>query len=171
MEQEVVPGSKVQSKFVDILNKGETASTRVVNKETAQLTFVAIVPMGNNNNAIKNALMLETEASNYNMVLNKMYLYMIFGGMIMLVIVIFTSVQLAMNISKPISRLATTIGEVSRGSHSLHINNQPLDEINLLTDQVNRLTERLQKVEAESYKMQDEKPGFLPKFLMNYVLH
>ncbi|MHB1041297.1 MAG: sensor histidine kinase [Eubacteriales bacterium] len=156
-EQEVVPGSKVEEKFVEILTRGETAITRTVDRQTDQLIFVAVVPMGNNKDAIENGILLETKPSNLNHALNKMRLYLVIGGMVILVIIIFISVYLAMYISRPISRLATTVAEISRGSYVLNAEDQPLDEINVLAGQLNKLAVRLQKVQAESRRMEEER--------------
>jgi hypothetical protein len=61
-EQELVPGSKVEEKYLELFNRGETTITRTVDRETGQLTFVAVVPMGNNNDIMENAILLETKA-------------------------------------------------------------------------------------------------------------
>ncbi|MBA1335470.1 MAG: Signal transduction histidine kinase, core [Firmicutes bacterium] len=156
-EQEMVPGSKVDAKFVKILSRGETAVSRTVDQETGQPIFVAAVPMGNNKDAVENGILLEAKPSNLDLALNKMRLYLVIGGMVILVIIIFISVYLAMHISKPISHLATTVAEISRGSYVLSADDQPLDEINVLAGQLNKLTVRLQKIQAESRRMEEER--------------
>lgn len=156
-EQEVVPGSKIEEKFLEILSKGETTITRTVDRETGQLIFVAVVPMGNNKDAIENGILLETKPSNLDLSLNKMRLYQVIGGMVILVILIIVSVYLAMHISRPISRLATTVAEISRGSDVLSVEDQPLDEINVLAVQLNKLALRLQKIQTESSRMEEDR--------------
>ena len=52
-EQEVVPGSKVDEKFSEILSRGGTVTIRRIDKETGQLNLLAVVPMGNNKDSIK----------------------------------------------------------------------------------------------------------------------
>ncbi|KPU45981.1 alkaline phosphatase synthesis sensor protein PhoR [Oxobacter pfennigii] len=156
-DQEVVPGSKVETKFIEILTKGETIITKAQDSETGQPTLIAFVPMGNNMSTIQNGILLETKPSNVELALNKMRLYLIIGGMIILVIFIFISVHLAMYISRPISRLSTTVSEISRGSDVLSVEDQPLDEINILAGQLNKLAVRLQKIQAESSRMEEER--------------
>ncbi|MFZ7104935.1 MAG: sensor histidine kinase [Peptococcaceae bacterium] len=156
-EQEIVPGSKIEIKFAEILTKGETATSRTVDRETGQLTFIAVVPMGNNKDTVENGILLETKPANLDLALNKMRFYLVIGGMIILVIIIFASVYLAMHISRPISRLATTVTEISRGSYVLSADDQPLDEINVLAGQLNKLTVRLQKIQSESRKLEEER--------------
>jgi signal transduction histidine kinase len=156
-EQEVVPGSKVEAKYVGSFTKGETVINRTIERETGQFTFVAVVPMGNNQNTVGNGILLETKASNVDLALNKIYFYLVIGGMALLVIIIIVSVYLAMYISRPISRLTTTVGEISRGGYVLNTDDQPLDEINVLAGQLNKLTERLQKIQTESLKMEEER--------------
>ena len=156
-EQEVVPGSKVEEKFVEILNRGETAITRSVDRETDQIIFTAVVPMGNNKDAIENGILLEAKPSNLDLALNKMRLYLVIGGMVILVIIIFISVYLSMYISRPISRLATTVAEISSGNYIMNIEDQPLDEIKGLTGQLNKLTVRLQKIQGESRMVEEER--------------
>lgn len=156
-EQEVVPGSKVDVKLVEIVNKGETEIIRTVEEETDQITLLAVVPMGNNNENTENGILLEMKPSYLDLALNKMRLYMVIGGMVILVIFIFISVYLAMYISRPISRLATTVAEISRGNDVLNVDDHPLDEINLLAGQLNKLTVRLQKIQAESSRIEEER--------------
>jgi len=156
-EQEVVPGTKVDAKFIELLTKGEPAATRTIDKETGQLTFIAIVPMGNNKDAIENGILLETKSANLDLALNNMRLYLLIGAIVILVIIIIVSVYLAMYISRPISRLTTTVAEISRGSYVFNDDDQPLDEINILAGQLSKLTVRLQKIQAESCRMEEEK--------------
>ncbi|WP_066633455.1 sensor histidine kinase [Desulfolucanica intricata] len=156
-EQEVVPGSQVEAKFIELLNKNETQITQAVDQESGQLIFIAVVPMGNNEDVIENGILLETNPSNLDLVLNKMRLYLVIGWMVILVIIIFVSVYLAMSISKPISRLTTTVAEISRGNCILSAEEQPLDEINVLASQLNKLAVRLQEIQAESCRMEEER--------------
>lgn len=156
-EQELVPGSKVEEKFLEIFNSGETTIAKTVDRETGQLTFVAVVPMGNNKDIMENAILLETKPSNLDLSLNKMRLYQVIGGMVILVILIIISVYLAMHISRPISSLATTVAEISRGSDALSVEDQPFDEINTLAVQLNKMALRLQKIQAESSRMEEDR--------------
>jgi len=156
-EQEMVPGSKIEEKYIDILKKSPIATTQTVDTDTDQPIFAAVVPMGNNKDAIKNGILLEKKSFNLDLALSKMRLYMIIGGMVILLIIIFISVYLAMYISRPISRLTTTVAEISRGSYVLSDKDQPLDEINDLGGQLNKLAERLQKVQTESRRMEEER--------------
>lgn len=156
-EQEVVPGSKVDAIFNQLLARGEPAAVRQQDKETGQLIISAVVPMGNNKDAIENGILLETKPANLDLALNSMRLYLLSGAMAILIIIIIVSVYLAMYISRPISRLATTVAEISRGSYVFNDDDQPLDEINILAGQLNKLTVRLQKIQAESCRMEEEK--------------
>jgi len=157
VEQEIVPGSKVEEKFVEILNKGEIAITGSVDQETGQPTLIAVVPMGNNKDVIKDGILLETTTSNLDLALNKMRLYLVIGGMVILVMIIVISVYLAMYISRPISRLATTVAEISSGKYVVNIEDQPLDEIKALTGQLNKLTMTVQQIQEENRMAQDER--------------
>ena len=84
-------------------------------------------------------------------------MHLVIGGIAALVLIIFVSVYLAMHISRPISRLATTVTEISRGSFVLSDEDQPLDEINVLSGQLNKLTIRMQEIQAESSRMESER--------------
>lgn len=159
-EQEVVPGSKVDAKFIDILASGETLIDRTTNSETGQLTFIAAIPMGNpedTEDTIENGILLEAQTANLDLALNKMRLSLLIGGTSILVIIIISSIYLAMYISRPISRLATSIAEVSSGSYVLNNEQQSLDEINVLAGQINKLTERLEKTQSESERVEGER--------------
>lgn len=156
-EQEIMPGSKIEGKLIDMLKKGSIATTNTVDPDTDQPIFAAVVPMGNNKDAIENGILLETKSLNLDLALSKMRLYMVVGGMVILLMIIFISVYLAMYISRPISRLTNTVAEISRGSYVLSNKDQPLDEINDLGGQLNKLAERLQKVQTESRRMEEER--------------
>lgn len=158
-QQEVVPGNQVDVKFVKLLDKGETEITRAVDQETGQIIFVAVVPMGNKDNKdiIKNGILLETNPVNLNHALNKMRLYIVIGGMAILVIFMFISADLALSISRPISRLATTVAEFNRGKYVLSAGERPLEEIKALAEQLSHLAVRLREMHAESRRMEEEK--------------
>lgn len=156
-EQEIVPGSKVDEKLLELLKNNSIATSQKMDHDTGQPIFGAVVPMGNNKDTIKNGILLETTSSNLDLALSKMRLYMVIGGMVILLFIIFISVYLAMYISRPISRLTTTVTEISRGSYVLGHKEQPLDEINVLGGQINKLAERLQKIQTESSRMEEER--------------
>lgn len=158
-DQEMVPGSKVDENFIAMLTKGKAATTQTVDQDTGQPIFDAVVPMGNNKDTIKNGILLEAKTSNLDLTLGIMHLYLVIGGIVILLFIIFISVHLAMYISRPISRLTTTVAEISRGSYVLSDKNQPLDEINVLGGQLNKLAERLQKIQTESRRMEEERAG------------
>lgn len=154
-QQEVVPGSRIEEKFVGIISSGETLISRALEKETGQLIFVAAVPMGNNKDVIENGILLETKPSSLDLALNKMRSYQVVGGMVFLVIIIIISVYLAMYISRPISRLAATVAEISRGSYVLNPNDLLPDEINDLSGQLDKLALKLQTMQTESRRMEE----------------
>lgn len=159
-EQEVVPGSKVESKFIDVITSGETLSARMKNKETDQLTFQATIPMGNTKDTedtIKHGVLLERQPANLELTLNKMRFALLIGGMIFLVIIIVISNYLALFISRPITKLSTIVTEVRSGSYVLIDEHQSLDEINALSIQLNFLTERLEKTQSESERVVGER--------------
>jgi signal transduction histidine kinase len=158
-QQEVVPGNQVDAKFVELLNKGETVIARAVDQKTGQLVFVAVVPMGNKDNKdiIKNGILLETNPVNLNHALNKMRLYMVIGGMAILVIFMFISAYLALSISRPISRLATTVAEFNRENYVLNTEEWPMEEINALAGQLGHLAVRLREMHAESRRVEEER--------------
>jgi len=159
-EQEVVPGSKVDVKFLQVLSTREIQVTRATDNETGQMVFIAAIPMGDTENkedSVNNGILLETKTANLELTLNKMNFFLLIGGIGILLIIIIISVNLAMNISRPISRLATSVAEISRGSYVLSDEEQPLDEIKVLADQFNRLALRLEAIKAESARMEEEK--------------
>jgi signal transduction histidine kinase len=156
-EQELVPGSKVDEKYIKTIKSGETKTSRTVDQETGQPVFVVTIPMGNSKDKIENGIMLEAKPANLDLALSKNRLHLVIGGIVALVVIIFVSVYLALHISRPISRLATTVTEISRGSFVLSDEDQPLDEINVLTSQLNKLTIRMQEIQAESRRIDSER--------------
>lgn len=159
-EQEVVPLSKVDSKFTKVLVSGETNVTQETDNETGQLTFSAVIPMGNNdetNQIVEKGILLRSQPKNLDLILNKMELIIIIGGITILIFVIVISVYLANCISRPISRLATNIAAFNGGNHILIGENNSLDEINDLTEQLRKLTMNLENIQSRSVKIEEER--------------
>ena len=156
-EQELVPGSKVDGKYVKIISGGGTDFLRAVDEETGRQVFAVTIPMGSSTDEIKNGILLEAMPANLDLALNKNRLHLVLGGLVALVVIIFISVSLALHISRPISRLATTVSEISRGSFVLSADDQPLDEISVLTGQLNKLALSMQEIQAESSRLESER--------------
>lgn len=156
-EQEIVPGSKVDEKLVKIITNGETKISRSIDQETGQQVFTVVVPMGNNKDKIENGILLEAKPANLDLALSKNRLYLVIGGIVALVIIIFVSVYLAFYISRPISRLVTAVTEISRGSFVLCDEKETLDEINVLASQLNKLTIGMREKQDESLRMDLER--------------
>lgn len=159
-EQEVVPGSKVDDRFIKILTSGETTVARSTDSETGQLTFTAAIPMGDTEDTeetVENGILLEAQTSNLDLTLNKMNLSLFVGGTIILMIIIVVSIYLAMCISRPISRITTNIAEIYGGNYIMNDDDQFLDEINILARQINKLTVRLEGIQKKSDRIEDER--------------
>ncbi|MHB8128051.1 MAG: sensor histidine kinase [Mobilitalea sp.] len=159
-EQEVLPGSKVDAKLIKILTSRETDVTRVVNKETGQISFVAAIPMINAENTkdtVEKGILLETQPTKIDLAINSMQLSLFIGGTIILIIIIVISVYMAMSISRPITRLTTSVTEISRENFVLNDVDQSMDEINDLAGQINKLAVRLEKKQTESGMLEGER--------------
>jgi len=159
-EQEVVPLSKIPVKFTEVLISGETNVASETDKETGQLTFSAAIPMGNaedTNQTVENGILLKSQPANIDLILNKMKLIILIGGIVILIFVIVVSVYLANNISRPISRLATGIAEFNGGSNKLKVENNSLDEINDLSEQIKKLTVYTENIQSKSDKIEEER--------------
>lgn len=159
-EQEIVPGSKVDSKFIEVLTSGKTAAAHKTDSETGQLAFTAVIPMGDaedTEQTVENGILLESHPTNTDIILNRMRLFLLIGGIIILIAVIVVSVYLAMCISKPISRLATSVAEYNGGDYILNNENHSLDEINVLSEQIRKLTVSLENIQIKSNKMEGER--------------
>jgi len=156
-EQDVLTGNKVETRALEILISGEPAIYRRHDRATGQLTFVAVIAMGNNNDPIENGILLEAKPLQVNIALNQMRLYLLFGGLVGLLMVIFISLHLAMNISDPISRLTTAVTELESASGMVDTATESLDEINALTTQLAKAMVKLQKVQVESSKLEENR--------------
>ncbi len=156
-EQEVVPGSKIDPKFMNVFKSGETLVTRAKNNETNQLTYNAAIPMGNTEEPILKGILLENQTENLNLALSKILLTLIIGGIIMLMIIIAVSVYLAMGISRPISRLSKNLGDLSKGSFVINDEKQSLEEINIVAGQINQIMEQLEKIQLKSEDIEGER--------------
>ncbi len=155
-EHNVTSVRAVERKFIELLGKGEIAMTRSVDRQSGRSTFIAMIPLWNEDNTIENGVMLEMNPPKLDFALNKMYLYIVIGGIILLIVVIFNSIYLSMYISRPISRLAADVSEISRGLNSIKVEEQCLDEINILAGQFNILAAELQKIKTENCRMEEE---------------
>jgi signal transduction histidine kinase len=156
-EQEMVPGSKIGDKYLKAFQKGAIVTLQTVEQETGQPIFAAVAPMGENQKPIRSGILLETKSASLDVSLSKMRLHMAIGGMVILFFIIFISIYLAIYISRPISRLAAAAAEISRGNYMQNDSGHPLEEIKDLAGQLDRLAERLQKIQAESFRMEEER--------------
>lgn len=155
--QEIVAGSQVEKKFIKIISNGETITTKIVDNETGDPILIAAIPMGDSKDTIENGILLEIKPSKLDPTINKMRLYLIIGGMFILLIVIFISVYQAIYISRPISRLTTSIAEIDSGNYVIKGDDTPLDEVKALTSQLNKLTEKMQKIQGQNQKVEEER--------------
>lgn len=155
--QDVLTGNKVETRALEILIRGEPAVHQRFDRATGQLIFVAVVPMGSNSDPIKNGILLEAKPLHVNITLDQMRLYLLFGGMVGLLIVVYISFHLAMNISDPISRLTTAVMELDSASGMVDTATESLDEINVLAKQLTKVMIKLQKVQVESSKLEENR--------------
>jgi HAMP domain-containing protein len=159
-EHDVLPGSKVDAKYVELLAGGEANVFYEIDGETGQLSCIAVIPMGNPEDTRKAAnkgIILQTQPVNLDLALNKMFLSLFIGGTVILIFIVVISVYLAMRISGPISRLAAGVAEISRENLILNDDGRPPDEINILVGQINKLAERLKKMQTDSARMEEER--------------
>ncbi|MEA4963412.1 sensor histidine kinase [Lutispora sp.] len=156
-KQEIVPGSQVDKSFAKTISMGETMTAKIINKETKELTFIAVVPMGDSNDIIVNGILLEATPSKLDHNIAKMRLCLILVGIFILIIIIFISVYQAIFISKPISRLSTSMAELNSGNYVRDQYLPTLDEVKALTDQFNKLAEKMQKIQEENKSIEGER--------------
>lgn len=156
-KQEVVAGSQVEERFIKIISSGETMTTKINDSETGDPVFIAAIPMGDSQDTIENGILIEIKPSKLDPTINKMRLYLIIGGLFILLIVIFISVYQALHISKPISRLSTSIAGINSGNYVIRGDDTPLDEVKTLTNQLNKLTEKMQKIQEQNQKVEEER--------------
>jgi signal transduction histidine kinase len=156
-EQEVVAGLQVEKKFTEIISSGETITTKIVDNETGELVVIAAIPMGDSKDAIENGILLEINPSELDLNINKMRLYLIIGGIFILLMVIFISVYQAMHIARPISRLATFMAECDHGNYVIPKDDHALDEVKILTSQLSKLTGKMQKIQEENQRVEEER--------------
>lgn len=156
-QQEVIPGTIVDKRFTEAILSGKTITTRINNTETKELTFLAAVPMGDSKDTIVNGILLEYIPTKINNSIASSRLFLIIGEVMLLIITIFVSVSQAMNISKPISRLSTYMGELNNGNYVKMENNIITDEIRTLNTQFNKLSDKMQSLEYEIKNTEDER--------------
>lgn len=156
-KQEVVPGRQVEEKFIKIISNGETITTKSIDNETGELVFIAAIPMGESKDTIESGILLEMKPPILDPDINRMRLYLIMGGIFILLMVIFVSVHQAMHISRPISRLATSMAELGSGNYIVQEDDSALDEVKTLTSQLNKLNEKMRKIQEENQRVEEER--------------
>lgn len=154
-QQEVVPGTKVDKKFTEIISSGETITTKVTDSETDELTFFAAVPMGDSKDVIANGILLEFIPSKINSNISSMRLFLIVTEMFLFVIIIFILIYQAMHISKPISRLSAYMAELNSGNYVKQEDLTTSDEIKTLNLQFNKLVDKVQNMEEQLQSVED----------------
>ncbi len=155
--QEVGPGSKVEDKYLEALNEDEITIVRTEGREAGRISLAAVVPMENDQENIENWILLEGETLNLDFTLNRLYLTQVISGAVILLALITASIYLATNISRPLSRLATSIGDIGSGSGDLTIDEHSLDEINTLSQQLSKLEQKVHRIQSESRKMEEDR--------------
>lgn len=156
-KQEIVPGAQVDKKYIETITSGETISEKKINQETEELEFIAAIPMGDSKDTIVNGILLEVKKSNIDLNRIRMRSYLILGGIFLLLFIIVASVYQAIHISRPISRLTTSIAELNSGNYVIHEDNSSLDEVKVLINQFNKLAEAMQRMQKENQSVEEER--------------
>lgn len=156
-EHKAASGGAVERRFVELLGKGEIAITRSEDRQSGKRTFIAMIPLWNEDNTIENGVVLEMNPPKLDFALNRMYISIGIGGILLLIVVIFNSIHLSMDISRPISRLTADLSEISGGLNSIKVEEQSLDEMNILAGRFNILAAELQKIKTENSRMEEER--------------
>lgn len=156
-QQEVVPGSRVDEKFTEIISVGETTTTKIIDSKTGELTFIAAVPMGDNKNDIVNGILLEYIHTKISSSIASTRLFLILGEVVLFIMVIFVSVSQATRISKPISRLSVYVTEINSGNYIKQENHIITDEMKTLKNQLDKLVEKLKSMEKQIEDIEGER--------------
>lgn len=157
MDYEIEFDTKVDEKFMKLLDKSKITIVREVNGATKQTNVIAVIPNNAKQNNMECGILLEVEQPDFEGVINKTQLYLIVGGLGSLILIIIHSVYLAINISRPIFHLANAAMDLERGKIGLNVKDQSLDEVKILTTQLNKLLQQVHKVKADSIKLDEER--------------
>ncbi|MFO8192736.1 MAG: HAMP domain-containing sensor histidine kinase [Bacillota bacterium] len=156
-QQEVGPGSKVEDDYLAALNEDDITVVRTEEQETYRQSLATVAPLGNEQADTENWILLEAGPVDVEPTLNQLYLVQVVGGAVLLVVLIIISIYLATNISRPISRLATSIGDMGSDSSLLKIEKESLDEIKTLSQQLIKLEQKMRKIQSEGRKMEEDR--------------
>lgn len=156
-QQEVVPGTRVDERFTEIISSGEAKTTKITDPKTGELTFVAAVPMGDSKDNIVNGILLEYIPTKISTSIAGTRLFLILIGVVLLITVIFISVSQASRISKPISGLSVYVTEINSGNYMKQENAMVTDEMKTLNEQLNKLAEKMQAMEKQIENTEDER--------------
>lgn len=156
-QQEVIPGTRVDEKFTEIISSGKATTTKVIDPKTSEPTFVAAVPMGNSKDEIVNGILLEYIPTQISNSIASTRLFLILAEVILLIIVIFISISQAMHISKPIFKLSGYVTEINSGNYIKEEKSVITDEIKTLYEQLDKLVEKIQSMERQIQNVEDER--------------
>lgn len=156
-QQEIIPGTRVDEKFTEIISSGETTTTKIIDSKTGELTFVAALPMGDGKDDIVNGILLEYIPTKINSDIASTRLFLILAEVVLFIIVIFISVSQATRISKPISRLSVYVTEINSGNYMKQENPLATDEMKTLNEQLNKLAEKMQSMEKQIENVEGER--------------
>ena len=157
MDYEIEFDTKVDEKFMKLLDKSKITIVKEVNGATKQTNLIAVIPNDAKQNNMEYGTLLEVEQPDFEGLINKTQLYLIGGGLGLLILIIIHSVYLAINISRPIFHLANAAMDLERGQTGLNVKDQALDEVKILATQLGKLLQQVHKVKADSIKLDEER--------------
>jgi hypothetical protein len=132
-EQEVVPGSKVEVKYAESFTKGETVSTRTIERETGQLIFIAVCPW-EQQKYIENGILWKRNHQ-CGSCLKQDDFYRLSGNDHLVIMII---IRFIWRCTFPADfPFGYTVAEISKGGVCFKPDDQPLDEINILAGLLN----------------------------------
>ncbi len=155
--QEVVPGTKVDQKYIDAVIEGETYTDHFTDQTTDERVYIGVVPMGQSDEDIENGILLETTSVRLNRSLAQNRFNLMAAGAFLLLGILFISLYQAMHLSRPINEMTSAVLELSTGHYTKKNKTYALIELADLSDQIKKLSVKMARIQEENKGVQNER--------------
>ncbi|MDW7671700.1 MAG: HAMP domain-containing sensor histidine kinase [Bacillota bacterium] len=156
-KQEVVPGTKVDQKYIDAVIKGETYAGHFTNRDSDERVYIGVVPMGESDENIQNGILLEATSARLNRNLSQNRFNIMSAGAFMMLVMLVISLHQAMHLSRPINELTTAVVELNTGQYTNGKKPYTLIELADLSDQIRKLSVKMSRIQEENKGVESER--------------
>jgi len=155
--QEVVPGTKVDQKYIDAVVEGETYTGHFIDQDSDERVYTGVVPMGQSDENIENGILLESTSARLNRSLAQNRFNLMTAGAFLLLGILLISLYQAMHLSRPINEMTSAVVELNTGYYTNGKKPYALSELADLSDQIKKLSVKMARIQEENKGVQNER--------------